>query len=109
MKNIKLKNTLLKAAAVILTFGCTALPAMAGMPPYATETGYWVVESNTITKDFTIIKFYDSQHQLMYEEKMEGVYLNIKKRKHVKMLNNRLKMVESNHLEAGQIKAKGNK
>jgi hypothetical protein len=45
----------------------------------------------------------------MYEEKMEGVYLNIKKRKHVKMLNNRLKMVESNHLEAGQIKAKGNK
>jgi hypothetical protein len=104
MKTIKLKNTLIIAASVLLCCVGTSLQAKAATPYTTPDTGYWVVESNTASKDFTVIRFYDSQHRLMYEEKLEGVYLNIKKRRHVKMLNHTLHMVETNRLVAGQLK-----
>lgn len=104
MKTIKQKNTLIIAALLVFTLGCNALQAKAATPYTTSDTGYWVVESNILSKDFTVIKFYDSQHRLMYEEKLEGVYLDIKKRRHVKMLNNTLYLVETNRLVAGQLK-----
>jgi hypothetical protein len=104
MKTIKPKNTFIIAAMLLFSYLCPLLPVRANTPYTTPDTGYWVVESNTHSKDFTVIKFYDAQHRLMYEERLEGVCLNIKKRKHIKMLNNTLNMVETNRLVAGQLK-----
>ena len=104
MKTFKLKNTLIIASLMILSCVGTALPSEAAIPYTTPDTGYWVVESNQLTRDYTVIRFYDSQHRLLYEENLEGVYLNIKKRRHVKMLNKTLSLVQSNRLVAGQLK-----
>ena len=52
---------------------------------------YWVVETNVNQKNFSIVRLYDSQHNLIHEVKMEGVYLNVSKLKHRKMLDQLIK------------------
>jgi hypothetical protein len=100
MKTILNKSLL--TAAVLFT-GIIG-QAVAGVPVFGQDSGYWVVESNAQTRDFSIIKFYDSSHQLIYEEKLEGKYLDITRPRHKKMLNKSLKMLETNSLVASQLK-----
>jgi len=52
---------------------------------------YWVVETNVNQKNFSIVRLYDSQHNLIHEVKMEGIYLNVSKLKHRKMLDQLIK------------------
>lgn len=52
--------------------------------PWVSDKGYWVTESNVQTPTNHIIRFYTNEDILVYTEKLNGVKLNINKRK-VKM------------------------
>jgi hypothetical protein len=58
---------------------------------------YWVIETNLHQKSFTIVKFYNDQHSLIYEQKQEGVYFDLSKKKHKRRLDSMLK----NYLSSG--------
>ena len=51
---------------------------------WASDKGYWVVETNIHDLQNNIIRFYNNQDELVYTEKLVGVKLDINKRK-VKM------------------------
>jgi hypothetical protein len=38
---------------------------------------YWVVETNSNKKDFSIVRLYDSNDRLIQEVKMEGYYFDV--------------------------------
>ncbi len=52
---------------------------------------YWVVEGNVNTRDYTLIRFYDSNNNMVYEETLTGKFLDITKKKNVKLLNRKLR------------------
>ena len=52
--------------------------------PWASDKGYWVVETNIHDLQNNIIRFYNNEDELLYTEKLMGVKLDINKRK-VKM------------------------
>jgi hypothetical protein len=58
---------------------------------------YWVIETNRHQNDFTIIKFYNDQHVLIYEEKQVGVYFDLSKKRHIR----RLDLMLQNYLSSG--------
>lgn len=39
--------------------------------------GYWTVETNLTTRDYTIVRFYDAQVRLVYEERLPGLCLDL--------------------------------
>jgi hypothetical protein len=65
--------------------------------------GYWVVETNERTRDHTVVKFYDLSDHLIYEERLEGVQLDVSRRKHVRLLNQTLRRVTERTLLAGRL------
>jgi hypothetical protein len=50
-------------------------------PKWVSEKGYWVIETNKQTPQNSIVYFYTNEHVLVYKEKVEGVVLNLNKRK----------------------------
>ncbi|MBJ6109837.1 hypothetical protein JAO73_12515 [Hymenobacter sp. BT523] len=42
-----------------------------------TTAGYWNLETNLTTRDFTIVRFYNAQDQLVYQERIDGLCLNL--------------------------------
>ena len=48
---------------------------------------YWVVETNLKQRDYSVVRFYNPHHELVYEERLHGIYVNISRAKHVKRLN----------------------
>src|ERR1700741_572098 len=58
---------------------------------------YWVIETNLHQKYFTIVKFYNGQHMLLHEQKQEGVYLDLSKKRHKR----RLDLMLENYLLSG--------
>lgn len=56
----------------------------------AQKATYWVVETNINQKNFTLVKFYDGVNTLLDEIKLNGVYLDISRRKHKKKLDDLL-------------------
>lgn len=63
---------------------------------------YWVIETNIHQKDFTIVKFYNDQHVLIYEKKQVGIYFDLAKKKHVRRLN----LMLQNYLSSGSPMSK---
>ena len=51
------------------------------VPKWVSNKGYWVIESNKQTPQNSIVYFYSNDNVLVYKEKIEGVVLNLKKRK----------------------------
>ncbi len=49
-------------------------PAASDLP------GYWNVETNLTTRDYTIVRFYNGQDQLAYEERLPGLCLDLSHR-----------------------------
>jgi hypothetical protein len=43
------------------------------------QPGYWNVETNHATRDYTIVRFYNGQDQLVYEERLSGLNLDLRK------------------------------
>lgn len=59
-------------------------------PRWISDKGYWIIESNLKTPKTAIIHFYNNDNTKIYSEKVEGVELNIKKRKTLMMLKKAL-------------------
>ena len=64
---------LLLAGLLTCASGVTAQSAL----PLA--AGYWNVETNLTTRDYTIVRFYNAQDQLVYQERLDHLYLNLMK------------------------------
>jgi hypothetical protein len=101
---MKTNHPLHRLLCTVFLLVFTLFSSAAATAQYSVDEGYWLVESNVFTKDFTVVKFYSDTHSLIYEEKLTGICLDITRRKNVKMLNRTLKMVQHNQLVAGQIK-----
>ncbi|ALI97697.1 hypothetical protein [Rufibacter tibetensis] len=86
-----MKNTFLKFAMVVGLF--TFLPDFTVSAQTTTASWYWVVESNTRQKKTSIVRFYNKEHQLVYEEKVTGRKLDIRKPKNKKLLDNALQQI----------------
>jgi hypothetical protein len=71
--------------------------------PTATES-YWVIETNLLQRNYSIVRFYNTAHQLIYEEQLNGIYLDVRKRRTKKLLNETLRRVTDKALVAGQIR-----
>ena len=63
------------ACGLLLVLGSLAGHAQ-GLPPAALP-GYWNLETNRTTRDYTIVRFYDGQNQLVYEDRLNGLCLDL--------------------------------
>ncbi|WP_187262303.1 hypothetical protein [Pontibacter beigongshangensis] len=95
MKNGVIKTALAAAVLVgaVMSARAQTLPA---------DAGNWVVETNLNQKNYSVVRFYDQQGALLYEEKLQGVYLDVSKPKIRKILNRSLASFRSNTLIAGR-------
>lgn len=67
----------LSALFVCLLF---ATLAHAQMQPAAVLPGYWNIETNLTTRDYTIVRFYNGQDQPVYEERLDNLCLDLSRR-----------------------------
>lgn len=58
------------------------------LPKWISDKGYWVVESNLKTPKSAIIYFYNNSNTLIYKEQVEGVKLDLDRRRVLKRLKN---------------------
>jgi hypothetical protein len=66
---------------IAFSMNCAAQEEKPFTPKWVSPNGYWVVESNIKTPLSSIIYFYNNDNQVIYKEKLDGVRINIKKRK----------------------------
>jgi type IV secretory pathway VirD2 relaxase len=97
-----MKTLPLKALLSALLFAYAFVPA----PAQTTPPGYWVVETNDRTRDHTLVQFYDLTDQLVYEERLEGVHLDVSRRKTRQLLNRTLRRVVTHTLLGSQLPGK---
>ena len=74
-----------------LTFSMTAFTVIAqakttsgNAPKWVAANGYWVIETNINSPKLNTIYFYNNSDNLVYKEKVDGIVINLKKRR-VKM------------------------
>jgi hypothetical protein len=104
-----MKKLIFKTAFVftLLTAGLIQ-PSLAQKPAPGNNSSknYWVVETNLKQRNYSVVRFYNAADELIYEERLEGVYLNIARPKHVKRLNLALQQItDEPRLAAYQDKA----
>ncbi|MCC9134813.1 hypothetical protein ACFSKU_20115 [Pontibacter silvestris] len=95
-----MKKLLFKAALCGGIFATLFFPAEAQVSQPV--SGNWVVETNTIKQNYSVVRFYNQQKTLIYEEKLYGVHLDVTKPKTRKMLDKTLKNVLNSTLVAWQ-------
>lgn len=76
-------------------------------PKWISEKGYWVIESNIKTPKSSIVRFYTNDRHLIYTEKVEGVKLNVKKKKTLMNLKNVLEKVVYAWEKNGEVNGAG--
>lgn len=84
---------------LVLSLSIISLQTNAEMP--ATIAGYWNIETNLTTRNYTIVRFYNSQDQLIYEEQINNLCLDLNKgtgrcRRTTRQLNTALQRVLRN-------------
>lgn len=74
-----------------LTLSMTAFTVIAqakttagNAPKWVAVNGYWVIETNINSPKLNTIYFYNDNNNLVYKEKVDGIVINLKKRR-VKM------------------------
>ncbi len=50
-------------------------------PKWISALGYWIVEGNIHTPKHNIVYFYNNNHVRVYKETLDGIVINLKKRK----------------------------
>ncbi|WP_375434371.1 hypothetical protein [uncultured Hymenobacter sp.] len=74
-----MKTALFRCLAFsLLLLATTQSLAQARTAPLA-SLGYWNVETNLTTRDHSIVRFYDHQNQLVYEERLPNLCLDLSK------------------------------
>lgn len=56
--------------------GASPAAAAVSAPVVTVGMGYWNVETN-VSQPFTTVRFFNAQHRLVYEERAEGLRLNL--------------------------------
>ncbi|MBF9143974.1 hypothetical protein [Hymenobacter properus] len=97
---------LFRLSPLLLVFASTLVQAQTPTPSTA-PAGYWNVETNRLTHDYTTVRFYNSQDQLVYEERIDNLCLNLTSnrpvcRRTMAQLNQSLAQVLSNPAAAAQ-------
>ena len=87
-----------------VTLACSTTLALADPviyteAPVVAKTGYWTIVTDSQVRDHSTVRFYNDQHELLYEEKLNGVYLDPTKsvaahRRISKMLGTALQQVQ---------------
>ncbi|MDB5235754.1 MAG: hypothetical protein JWR44_2747 [Hymenobacter sp.] len=75
MKN----SSLLRLGALVFFLFLTSLAHAQTQP--AALPGYWNVETNLTTRDYTLVRFYNGQDQLVYEENLPNLCLDLSRRR----------------------------
>ena len=76
-------------------------------PKWVSDKGFWVIESNVKNRKSSVVRFYTNDQQLIYTEKIEGVTLNVKKKKTLIKLKNVLDKVVDTWQANGIVKEQG--
>lgn len=50
----------------------TAQKTLYSETPMVAKSGYWCLQTDSQDRDHTLVRFYNDQHQLMYEELLNG-------------------------------------
>ncbi|TGD80771.1 hypothetical protein [Hymenobacter wooponensis] len=70
-----------RLSALCLTLVCSTTLAMADPviyteSPIVAKSGYWTIVTDPQLRDHSTVRFYNDQHELLYEEQLNGVYLD---------------------------------
>ena len=68
----------------------TALHAQA---PAMASTGYWNAETNLTARNYSIVRFYNAQDQLVYEERLDNFCLDMRKNRQRRRISTELNLV----------------
>ena len=74
-----MKTTLIFRLAVGLLCFITSSGSFAQAGAAPALPGYWNVETNLTTRDYTIVRFYNQQDQLVYQERLDNHCLDVTK------------------------------
>lgn len=80
-KIIKTVIMLLPFALVSTVMFAQQTGAVSSTPKWISDKGFWIIENNIKTPDTSIIHFYNNDNIEVYSEKVEGIIINLKKRK----------------------------
>jgi len=75
----------------ILTLAAAILTVTVSAFGQQDKSLYWVVETNTQIKNYSVVLFYNLDNQLVHEVAMDHVRIDITKPKHQRKLNQLLK------------------
>jgi len=87
---------------VMLLFSATGAMAQKVMyseQPVVAQSGYWTLETDESNRDYTDVRFYNDQHELLYQERINGVCLDpcksgVAHRRIARMLGTTLQQVQ---------------
>ena len=65
-----------------------ASPEKYPVPDWLSGKGYWVIESNRNSPRKSIVHFYNNEHMVVYREKVEGIRINLNRKKTLYRLKN---------------------
>lgn len=69
----------ISAACVLVVLSATMAMAQATVyseAPIVAKSGYWNLVTDKSTPTYTLVRFYNDAHELLYEERLEGVCLD---------------------------------
>lgn len=52
--------------------------------------GFWVIEGNPKKQHYTVIRYYNSERELVAEEVVNKKWINLRRKRNIDMLNRRL-------------------
>src|SRR3954462_4742300 len=88
MKRSFMKKILKTGMMMIVLFAFVSTLARAqdetftpSVPKWISDKGYWVIESNIKSPDTSIVHFYNNDQVQIYSENLQGIRLNLKKKK----------------------------
>ncbi len=67
-------SLIFRLSQLLFVFASTQVQAQT---PPAARPGYWNIETNLTTRDYTIVRFYNGQDQLIYEEQLPNLCLDL--------------------------------
>ena len=72
-----MKTLVIFRLSLVLLFCAFFELAHAQQPAAPAQPGYWNVETNLATRDYTTVRFYNGQDQLVYEEQLPNFCLDL--------------------------------
>lgn len=67
---------LLALLALLPTASLRAQTATYSEAPLVAKSGYWSLQTDSKRPDYTIVRFYNDAHELVYQERLDGVCLD---------------------------------